>query len=560
MCLRAQMPGVVQPSSATVEATPAAPAATTVGTPALDTTKPEVPPNLIAATFGLLRAEPDGSVVIAGSGTPGTDVEVYANGALLGSTKVEKSGDWVMVPEAPIAPGGTEITLGEAGSPARADKSFVVVINEDRKSEPLVVASTPGAASEVLQGLTHPAASQMATAEPAKPAAAAETVVASAPATAPETAPAAAAATPMAAAEPAAPMAVATAEVPAVPAAPVASATDAAPTQVATVEAPAAAVPVAETPAGETPAAVVAAAPAVAQPEAPVPVAEAAPAVAVQSAPVAVAPVTVVPPTIDAIEMDSGKTFFAGSAADGATIRLYVDDQYIADTIARAGRWLVEAGDVLTKPSQRIRVDLLNPDSAEVAARAEVNFEVDIKATPTEPVAVANAEAPAASVTVAPQGTQTTPTVATDAAPVVPTPALEVASAATPVAAPAAATAEGATPAAMATETAVAPVEVAVAAPVAVATEPATETVVATASQADVPTIVATQVGDVDAQRFAFGKAIIRHGDNLWTIARRVYGAGIKYTTIYEANTDQIRDPDRIYPGQVFDLPKASAN
>ena len=68
--------------------------------------------------------------------------------------------------------------------------------------------------------------------------------------------------------------------------------------------------------------------------------------------------------------------------------------------------------------------------------------------------------------------------------------------------------------------------------------------------------MVATSVGDPDAARFAAGKAIIRRGDNLWTIARRVYGRGIRYTTIYEANTGQIRDPDRIYPGQVFALPE----
>lgn len=47
----------------------------------------------------------------------------------------------------------------------------------------------------------------------------------------------------------------------------------------------------------------------------------------------------------------------------------------------------------------------------------------------------------------------------------------------------------------------------------------------------------------------------VRRGDNLWVIARRVYGAGIRYTTIYAANRDQIRDPDLIYPGQMFVLP-----
>ena len=68
--------------------------------------------------------------------------------------------------------------------------------------------------------------------------------------------------------------------------------------------------------------------------------------------------------------------------------------------------------------------------------------------------------------------------------------------------------------------------------------------------------MVAVSLGDPDAQRFASGKAIIRRGDNLWTIARRVYGEGLRYTTIYQANTGQIRDPDRIYPGQVFELPE----
>ena len=76
---------------------------------------------------------------------------------------------------------------------------------------------------------------------------------------------------------------------------------------------------------------------------------------------------------------------------------------------------------------------------------------------------------------------------------------------------------------------------------------------------AEIPTLTAEPVGAADSGRFSSGKAIIRHGDNLWTIAKRVYGNGIKYTTIFEANDDQIRNPNRIYPGQVFDLPKAGA-
>jgi nucleoid-associated protein YgaU len=45
-------------------------------------------------------------------------------------------------------------------------------------------------------------------------------------------------------------------------------------------------------------------------------------------------------------------------------------------------------------------------------------------------------------------------------------------------------------------------------------------------------------------------------GNNLWRIAQRIYGEGLRYTVIYQANRGVIKDPDLIYPGQVFVLPK----
>lgn len=63
----------------------------------------------------------------------------------------------------------------------------------------------------------------------------------------------------------------------------------------------------------------------------------------------------------------------------------------------------------------------------------------------------------------------------------------------------------------------------------------------------------ATPPSDGDKRRLT----VVR-GDNLWNIARAHYGEGLRYTVIFEANKSQIRDPDLIYPGQIFSLPKVN--
>ncbi|MBU1175149.1 MAG: LysM peptidoglycan-binding domain-containing protein [Alphaproteobacteria bacterium] len=370
------------------------------------------------------------------------------------------------------------------------------------------------------------------------------------------------------------------------------------------------------------------------------------------------------PPSIDAVEIDGGRNYFAGTGADGAVIRLYVDNIFVADAEVSNGRWLLETDDVLKNRSQRVRVDQLLSGTADVASRAEIDFifeepagvpadtavaeapitvplpdyAIDTDApvlVPVEPVAepvvVAEAEPavaaepapatepaaatkPAADATAAdtavaeasvvvPEpdfGIDTdepipdeaivseAPTVVAEAAPTASQPASE------PVAPPPADNAGSSTLAGGTASAADASGTVAVASggasvavpepdfsidtgipvtivaeaeqPVSIAAEAAAEepapavveepapeeTVVA---EAEVPQLVAVPVGAPEFGRFATGKAIIRAGDNLWTIARRVYGTGVRYTQIYGANRDQIRDPDLIYPGQVFALP-----
>lgn len=48
----------------------------------------------------------------------------------------------------------------------------------------------------------------------------------------------------------------------------------------------------------------------------------------------------------------------------------------------------------------------------------------------------------------------------------------------------------------------------------------------------------------------------VQPGNTLWAIARDRYGEGPAYVKVFEANRDRIRDPDLIYPGQVFSIPE----
>ena len=58
--------------------------------------------------------------------------------------------------------------------------------------------------------------------------------------------------------------------------------------------------------------------------------------------------------------------------------------------------------------------------------------------------------------------------------------------------------------------------------------------------------------------QLAANSVVVQPRQNLWRLARRAYGSGVRYTVIYQANRDQIRDPRLIYPGQVFAVPASA--
>jgi len=63
----------------------------------------------------------------------------------------------------------------------------------------------------------------------------------------------------------------------------------------------------------------------------------------------------------------------------------------------------------------------------------------------------------------------------------------------------------------------------------------------------------------VPAATIGPGRVVVQPGDCLWRIARVEYGQGVRYVVIYRANKDEIRNPNLIYPGQIFAIPPATA-
>lgn len=265
---------------------------------------------------------------------------------------------------------------------------------------------------------------------------------------------------------------------------------------------------------------------------------------------------------IASVEAETGGGLYVSAdGAPAARVRLYLNETFVARGSADAEGAVSFAIRRGVRPGlYRVRLDDVDPDDGTVLSRAEVTFEMpdlvaDVAPQPAPapapvesaaaPMPAPQAPAPAAPVAAAPA--VETPRVET---PAVETPAVETAAAeapavATPVAeAPAAVQPPAVAEAAPATETvAVAqpepPPAVAPAAPEPVTPDPAESVRAAT-----------VVVPEVDT-------ALVARGDSLWRISRRVYGRGIRYTVIFDANQEQIRNPNLIYPGQVFVLPVA---
>ena len=202
--------------------------------------------------------------------------------------------------------------------------------------------------------------------------------------------------------------------------------------------------------------------------------------------------------TVDTITYTpEGAVQLAGRGTAERSVRIYLDNAQVGGdvTISTSGDWAV------TLPEVAPGIYTLRADQVDEAGKVTSRFETPFKRETVEALAAASGaaeDAAAATEVAATESTEAAATESTEAA---------------------------------ATETA--------------ATESAAaETAEAAATEAT-------------AEASAPLTVTVQPGFTLWRIATENLGEGIRYVQVFEANKDQIRDPDLIYPGQVFTIPKA---
>jgi len=68
--------------------------------------------------------------------------------------------------------------------------------------------------------------------------------------------------------------------------------------------------------------------------------------------------------------------------------------------------------------------------------------------------------------------------------------------------------------------------------------------------------VAAVMAEETAEENFEVAVRTVQPGSTLWAIAREQFGEGIMYVEVFEANRDLIRDPNLIFPGQVFRMPE----
>jgi nucleoid-associated protein YgaU len=484
--------------------------------------------------FDVLRVEPDGSTVIAGNAPAGAKVEILNGEQVISSQTVDATGDFAAVLDQPLAPGDHSLQIratGPDGNIVTSEEVATISVPEGGKGELLAMVSKPGEASRMITLPGSENAGSQAAAAPTT-----DRVAPAAPAADGVTLPdLPAAANELAGSAPSIPAGTEAAAAPADQ-------------------------PVADEPANLPGATEV---------------------------------------QVTAVEIEGDRIFVAGKAPAGATVRGFADKALIGEAKSDgSGNFVIEGQMQLEVGNHIVEVELLDA-TGKVVVRASVPFE---RPAGEQVSVVAQTSASATSASQSPEQAEfeRLRIALTKAMTILENlfangqkPALEQAAAArsateiglqsiagfrTEANAPADFAAAVAAQTAKAKEgvsllQAVPAGDVdalGAALPKLVALirdllgEPApagsTEPVAATpdvnaaapaaAASAEPKTIQQAPLAQSD------NSVIIRRGDTLWQISRRVYGQGVRYTTIYLANENEINNPDRIEPGQIFTVPR----
>ena len=139
---RAQPTGVAPENSA-----PAPPQ-----TASVETGQPSYP---TTPEFDIVRVDETGNVVIAGRSQPDCKIMVREGNAIVGTATADRRGDWVVVPDGPLAPGDRELSLvatcGDS-DPVESDRVVVLAVPESGGGALAVAVARDGSApARVLQ-------------------------------------------------------------------------------------------------------------------------------------------------------------------------------------------------------------------------------------------------------------------------------------------------------------------------------------------------------------------------------------------------------------------------
>jgi nucleoid-associated protein YgaU len=452
-------------------------------------------------TFDVLRVEPDGSAVIAGHAAPNSTLEITNGTSVIAKVDVGPSGDFAAVLDKPLPPGDHQIVLkatGKDGKVFTSEEVATVSVPADKNGKLLAMVTKPGKASRLI-----------AVPEEAGKAAAA----------------------------PAATQPAAGVEVSAAPAAPQSTNVASAPASGTTAPA-------------------------------------AAPAMSSEL-------------QITAVEIEGSKIFIAGVTKSGRQVRGSADGSVVGQAQAGGdGHFVIDGNANLTVGDHRIAVEALG-SNGQVLVRVEVPF----NRPAGDQVAAVASPAPTSPVTVADGGAfdnlrgQVAKAFSLlkglyDAGKVPTLESMTAARSATSIALQS--LGEYRLPAgASINATEAVGVTAAHANAARKVLEDLPRDVAAVGAALDNLTkLIADTVGPALAQQFggapqtmasadgtrtfqqapltqsSSNSVIIRRGDTLWQIARRAYGQGVRYTTIYLANEEQIANPDVIQPGQIFGVPE----